>query len=261
MGEVADLLDVADILEAATEIGIHRTADRIQEALNKARDSVNKQRELFEHVSGYNPEETKGEFKLSRSHVKGFVVGMCAQLGIEIIEETHKGAVLQLKLPDELRENLGLKATYLKVTFDRDYATQATKALMMDFETSFFRFLVQQAKDMTFDGLLASLIGMHGEALFTTMLRWQNDQGRRMRQEFTATVVNSSGQVATNSVIVSEWLLQPAVDGTHLGSRERAKEVLKIAVSAMETRLGRVANDDLHPENRQLINSAWIAPH
>lgn len=38
MGEVADLLDVAGILESATEIGIHRTADRIQEALNKARD-------------------------------------------------------------------------------------------------------------------------------------------------------------------------------------------------------------------------------
>ena len=260
MGEVADLLDVADILEAATEIGIHRTADRIQDALNKARDSVNKQRELFEHVSGYNPEEIKGEFKLSRNHVKGFVVGMCAHLGIEITEETHKGAVLQLKLPDELRENLSLKATYLKVSFDRDYATQASKALMMDFETSFFRFLVQHAKDMTFDGLLASIIGMDGEALFTTMLRWQNDQGRRMRQEFTATVVNSSGRVATNSVAVSNWLLQPAVDGTHLGSRERAKEVLQIAISAMEARLGRVANDDLHPENRQLINSAWVAP-
>jgi len=258
MGEVAELLDVADILEAATEIGIHRTADRIQEALNKARDSVNKQRELFEHVSGYDPGETKGEFRLSRSHVKCFVVGMCDQMGIEITEETHKGAVLQLKLPDALREELGLKATYLKITFDRDYATQATKALMMDFETAFFRFIVQHAKNLSFDGLLASVVGISGEALFTSMLRWQNDQGRRMRQEFTATVVDDVGRVTTNSVAVSDWLLQTAVDGSHLGSRERAKEILKIAVSAMESRLGRVANDDLHPENRQLINSAWV---
>jgi len=258
MGEVADLLDVEGILESATEIGIHRTADRIQDALDKARESASKQRELFEHVSGYNPEEIKGEFKLGREHVKAFVLGMCEQIGIEVTEETHKGAVLQLKLPDELREKLGFKATYLKVTFDRDYAIQTTKALMMDFETAFFRFLVQQAKEMQFDGLLTSIAGLNGETLFTAMLRWQNDQGRRMRQEFTALIVNQAGQVATNTSSVSDWLVNHADDREVLGNRERAKEALQSATGAMDTRLGKVANDDLHPESRQLINCAWI---
>lgn len=258
MGELADLLDVENILESATEVGIVRTEERINEALEKARESVAKQRELFEHFSGFNPEETKGEFKLNRNHVKAFVLGMCNQLGIEVVEETHKGAVFQLKFPDELRERLGLKVTYLKVTFEHEHANQATKAIMMDFETTFFRFLVQEAKNLQFDGLLASINGLQGEALFTAMLRWQNDQGRRMRQEFTATLVNSAGQVAINTSAMSDWLLQPALDEDKIGSKDIAKKLLQTAVAAMEMRLAKVANDDLHPENRQLINSAWI---
>lgn len=258
MGEMADFLDVENILESATDIGIERTEERINEALEKARESVAKQRELFEHISGFNPEETKGEFKLNRNHVKAFVFGMCNQLGIEVVEETHKGAVFQLKFPDELRERLGFRATYLKVTFEHEYANYTIKASMMDFETAFFRFLVQEAKKLQFDGLLASINGLQGEALFTAMLRWQNDQGRRMRQEFTATLVNSAGQIVTNTSVMSDWLLQPALDGDKTGSREHAKILLKTAIAAMEMRLGKVANDDLHPENRQLINSAWI---
>lgn len=258
MGEMADLLDVENILESATDIGIDRTEERINEALEKARESVIKQRELFEHSSGFNPEEIKGEFKLNQNHVKAFVLGMCNQLNIDVVEETHSGAVFQLKFPEELRERLGFKATYLRITFEHEYANQTTKASMMDFETAFFCFLVQEAKKLQFDGLLASINGLPGEAIFTSILRWQNDQGRRMRQEFTSTLVNSSGQVATNTSAISDWLLHPASDGEKIGNKDRAKILLDAAISSMEMRLGKVANDDLHPENRQLINSAWI---
>lgn len=258
MGEMADLLDVESILESATEIGIERTEESINEALAKARESVDKQRELFEHISGFNPAETKGEFKLNRNHIRAFVLGMCNQLGIELSEETHKGAVLQLKFPDELRERLGLKATYLRVTFEHEYSNQTTKALIMDFETTFFRFLVEEAKKLQFDGLLASINGLQGEVLFTAMLRWQNDQGHRMRQEFTTILVNSAKQVTTNTSAVSDWLLQPATDGDNTGSKVYAKALYQTAIDAMEMRLAKVANDDLHPENRQLINSAWL---
>lgn len=259
MGEIADLLDVEDILESATTIGIERTEECINDALEKARESVAKQRELFEYISGFSPEETKGEFKLNWNHVKAFVLGMCIQLNIEIVEEMHKGAVFQLKFPEELRERLGFKATYLKVTFKHEYANQTKKVSMIDFESSFFCFLIQEAKKIQFDGLLASVKDLPGEAIFTTILRWQNDQGRRMRQEFTSILVNSSGQVATNISAVSDWLLHPASDGSKIGNKDRATVLLNAAISSMEMRLGKVANDDLHPENRQLINSAWIS--
>jgi hypothetical protein len=42
------------------------------------------------------------------------------------------------------------------------------------------------AEDHDFGGLCAKLAGLSGGAVMTALLRWQNDQGRRLRQEFTA---------------------------------------------------------------------------
>ncbi|HEJ3047449.1 TPA: DEAD/DEAH box helicase, partial [Pseudomonas aeruginosa] len=47
LGQLAELIDVEDILQEATKLGIDRTRERIDEALKQARTAAAKQRELF----------------------------------------------------------------------------------------------------------------------------------------------------------------------------------------------------------------------
>jgi len=260
LGQVADLLDVEDILAEAGTIDIRRTEERIQEALEKAKQAAELQRTLYEYFAGYDAQETKGELRLSIDHVRAFVVGMCRNLGVEISEELHRGAVLALKLTDELREKLSMRGAALRITFDREHVSVRTGTQMMDFESEFFKLLVARAKEYGFDALVAKITGLKAEAIVTAMLRWQNDQGHRMREEYFAIIVRTDGSWDNNPDSYLEWLLEPASEGEHVGPQERARLLRETAESEMDKRLGEVSNADLHPENRQLIGAGWLQP-
>jgi hypothetical protein len=90
------------------------------------------------------------------------------------------------------------------------------------------------------------------------MLYWQDDQGRRARQEFAAVIVNSKGQVSINPQTFADWLAGTARDEECSADRERAAALLKNGVAALEKRLERVSNDSIHPENIQLTGCGWV---
>ena len=91
------------------------------------------------------------------------------------------------------------------------------------------------------------------------MLRWQNDQGVRMRQEFAAFLITNES-CTRNPKGFSEWLKHPATDGQPLvGQRETTQKHYKVAVNAMDSRLDEMSNMDLHPENRQLVTGGFVA--
>lgn len=256
MGQMTDLLDVEEILESATEVGMSRTSERIEQALASARLSVDRQRELFEHVTGFDATELRGELKISREHVKSFVLGMCRQLGIEVRDQNSRGTVMQLQLPDAVRDRLRMKGSLLRIAFERDDAASA-KAAMMDFETPFLRMLIDDARQTEFGGLHGRAAGLEGEAAICAMLRWQDDRGRRIRQEFSIAVINQAGRCTTNPAAAGAWLMEPAHEGAAPGSRERAQTLLKIAGAALDQRLAAVSTDVVHPEGNQLIGCAW----
>lgn len=261
LGQLADLLDVEDILAEAGTLDIHRTEERIEEALNKARQATEFQRTLFEYFAGYDATETKGELRLSIEHVRTFVVGMCRQIGVDIAEELHQGAVLALKLPDEVRDELGMRGAALRVTFDREHAGARSGTQMIDFESPFFRLLLARAKEYGFDALVAKLSGLHAEAVITAMVRWQNDQGSRMREEYTAVLLRADGSHGTNPEDYQQWLLHAAAEGRHAGPRVRARPLREAAEVEMDKRFALISNTDLHPENRQLIGAGWVQPN
>jgi len=90
------------------------------------------------------------------------------------------------------------------------------------------------------------------------LLRWQNDQGMRQRQELTAITVNHDGKVQLNSDLFSKWLLGSGQSGNTIGERLDNEKFLGIALAASDSRLDAVSNKFLHPENRQLVSVAWI---
>jgi len=260
LGEVADVLDVEEILEQATTTGIQRTRERIEEALARARDAVEKQRELFEYAAGFDPDEARGELAITPAHTRAFVEGMFALLDIEVVRRLHGGTVLELKLPDALLEALPGQSSRIRVTFDRERAAGRRDLEMLDFHSRLFRHLIERAQAHAFGGVCASIRDFDGRALLTAMLRWQNDQGMRMRQEFTAVEVDMEGDAALNPERFSRWLLEPASAGDPPGGRTEGERLLAAGRGALERRLARVSNRDLHPENLQLVTAGWCGP-
>jgi hypothetical protein len=89
------------------------------------------------------------------------------------------------------------------------------------------------------------------------MLRWQSDQGVRMRQEYTSFLVNEDGSIESNSDSFSKWLLRTAEDGNNIPDRSTAKKYFSAVSKAMQGRLGEISNSDLHPENCQMISGGY----
>ena len=258
LGDMANIMqiDVDDILSSASTEGIQRTQSRIDEALERARKAGQSQQELFAYVSGYDPEETKGELNVTHEHVRAFVEGMFKQEGIEITRRLHEGMIWELEIPESLRGDLqGLK-TRARVTLDRTWAADRRDVHMLDMRSPLMGLLIERAKRSDFGGRAAA-IRLPGVALVTSVLRWQNNHAVRLRQEFTAVQVFEDGQTATNPEAFSQWLLGQATAGETVLARGIAEQQSNRARAVVDRRLSEVVNRDLHPENRQWISGAW----
>ena len=257
LGEVAELMDVESILEAALDAGVDRTQKEIDKALDAARSASQLQRELFKNFAGFDPEETGNELPITLEHVKSFVLGMFALLGIEIVETQYGGRVLNLRLPDKVQTAMGSPRSRMRVTFDRAVTQGRPDIEVLDLGSALLRYLIATAKLHEFGGQAAGILLKGSRAVCTAMLRWQNDQGRRMRQEFTALVVDPSNEIECNPGKFASWLLNPATDAIVTFDKEGARAVRGSLYDAMENRLAEVSNVDLHPENRQWVSAAW----
>jgi len=135
----------------------------------------------------------KEEIRIGPEHVWSFILGMCAQFGIQIVNTSHKGAVLDLRLPEDISKEIIGRRTRIQITLDRGIAAIRKEIDVMDFDSPLLKIFSQKAKEHRFDGRVATVGGIGGKALLTVMLRWQNDQGMRIRQEFSALLIDDQG--------------------------------------------------------------------
>ena len=261
LGEVADLVDVNQILEQATVAGITRTQERISEALDKARKAAEMQRELFEHAAGFDPNETDRSLRIDHEHGVAFVRGMFQILGIEIVETTHDGRLFHIRLPEAVQEELRVGRSRYEVTLDRQLVVNRPNTHMLDLDSFLMQYLLRKAKSYDFMGLSAVIENAslgQGGALLTSLLRWQNDQGSRMRQEYTAYWVKPGGEVEINPDVFADWLKTQGVTGKLVPERSENKTLFAQAEMAADKRLQTQSNVYLHPENNQWVSGAWL---
>lgn len=261
LGELAELIDVEDILQAATLQGIERTRERIDEALHQAHTAIAKQRELFEYAARSDANELRDELEITQEHLLSFVLGMCYQLGIDVVERTHKSKLLRIRLPELVMRELGMSSKAsprMDVTLDRELAAHRPDTQMLDLNSPLMQYLLNKARDYDFGGLAAVVQGDElGEgALFGAMLRWQGLQGKRMRQEFVTIQVNEGG-AQLNTEAIGQWLLQPAQPAELKPMSEHCKALFADAESAVNQRLANVSNRYIIPENLQWASAGW----
>jgi ERCC4-related helicase len=256
LGELVDAIDVKHILEEARQETMHQTQERIDEALQRAQEAVVKQRELLEYATGFNPKEKEGELDITMDHVDSFIKGSMRVLNIAVLDTSHKGKVMRIVLPDTIAEDIGMVGRQMQISLDRDIASRRKDIQMMDLNSSLMRYMLNHVKNYHFDGRVAKLVGL-SPAVITAMLRWQNDQGVRMRQEYTSFLINEDGSTESNSCKFSKWLLHPAEDGENILDRSTAKKYYSAVSKAIDDRLAEISNSNLHPENCQVISGGY----
>ena len=265
LGQLAELIDVEDILQQATKLGIERTRERIDEALDQARAAASKQRELFAHAATSDPNELREELVITYEHLYSFVRGMFDQLGIEVAERTHKERLLRIRLSEQVMREMGLStkaSPRMDVTLDRMLAANRPDTHMLDLNSKLMQYLLNKACEYDFGGLTAMLETPElGEgALLGAMLRWQGPQGKRMRQEFVAIQVND-GKARLNPAKASQWLLTPAGHSTQSSDTETSKLLFKTAEEIANQRLADASNRYLIPENLDWAAAGWTQQH
>ncbi|MGC3397297.1 helicase-related protein [Pseudomonas aeruginosa] len=265
LGQLAELIDVEDILQEATKLGIDRTRERIDEALKQARTAAAKQRELFAHAATSDPNELRDELEITVDHLYSFVLGMFDQLGIEVAERSHKERLLRIRLSEQVMRDMGLSpkaSRRMDVTLDRILAANRPDTHMLDLNSKLMQYLLGKACEYDFGGLAAMLKAPELEegALLGAMLRWQGPQGKRMRQEFVAIQVND-GKAKLNPAKASQWLLTPAEHSPQSPDTDTSKLLFKVAEEMANQRLANASNRYLIPENLDWASAGWTHIH
>lgn len=210
LGDVLENLDMADILRRAASMSVGRTEQEIEAAIARAQTARKLQDEILAHASGYDPNVLRGSLGFSMQHVELFVRSILPFVGARVESESHKGRILDVRLPEHLRGEFAEfgQRTVVRVTTDRRVAQRIPNVVLLDFETEFFQFLIREAKSHDFDGVYASVRALSGEqgALATYKLRWQNDQGDPLTEELVAFFCDSNGRVTTNPPFLVEWI-------------------------------------------------------
>jgi hypothetical protein len=213
VGDVLETLDFASILQAATAMELTQTEEQIEEAIDRARRAKQLQDEILSYAVGYDPAALRGTLGLTMRHVNLFVHSMLPAIGVDIADQSHEGSVLTLRLPESLRGRFAEfgQRTVVRVTTDRRLAARLRDLVLLDFEAEFFQHLIAQAKSHGFAGQYASVRMPDGEegVLGAFKLRWQNDQGEPLTEEFTAIFKSASGDLQSNPTFLASLLESP----------------------------------------------------
>ena len=260
LGEIADLVDVESILREATLEGIHRTQQRIDEALEKAKSAANVQQELFEHASSFDPNDLRGGFIPSAEHLTSFVESMFNYLGIQVIDKVHSGKVWQVRLSEELQDSLGVRKSRWDLTLDRVIASNREHIDVLDLDHLLMKHMLEMAKSYSFQGQTASIQSAESltGSLFCGFLRWQNNQGVRQRQEYMSWYIDSHGDLQVNNPSVLEMFKDEFSSSCCTHEQEQNKFHFKHLEISIDDKLATLSSKWMQPENSEVIAAAWL---
>ncbi len=128
---------------------------------------------------------------------------------------------------------------------------------MLDLDHPFVQDLLSRARSYDFQGLTAGTTLPGFSHVVTAMLRWQDERGQRLRQEFLAVAVDSEGQLQANPSQVVSWFLEPMDTDHWKVERDATREVHDNIERFIDKQLPRKSNANLHPENREWLGAAW----
>jgi superfamily II DNA or RNA helicase len=252
LGEVLDSVDLASVLQSATAMEIERTREQIEEAIARAERARELGQDIFAHAVSFEADALRGTLGFTMQHVDMFIRSMLPFIGVSLTAARHNSKMLEIRLPDDLRGRFPefAQRTVVNVTTDRRLSQRFKDIVLLDFEAPFFRFLVEHAKSHEFDGFYAAAESPPGTAgtLGAFMLRWQNDQGETLTEEFVPIFAAPDDRVECNPSFLAEWLRSPLISShTPNVDRESRNRTFDKLVYAANLRLTAESTRFKHP--------------
>ena len=265
LGEILENMDLASILRSATDMNIKRTQEEIDKALERAQEAKKLQDEVFTHVAGYDPNALGGTIGFTMQHVDLFIRNMLPVAGIDLQTTLYDGDVLEIRLPEDIQGKFPEfgRRTVVRVTTNRRLAHRLRGVELLDFETKFFQHLIELAKSQKFDGLYASVLSLVGEpgVLAAFKLRWQNDQGKALTEEFVPLFATAEGKVSENPPFLAKWLVSQVTSAPVPSmSREDRRKAYDSLVEMANRILDSKSTRFKHPNGRVDLAVADCSP-
>ena len=265
LGEILENMDLSSILRSATDMNIRRTQEEIDKALERAQEAKKLQDEVFTYVAGYDPNALGGTIGFTMQHVDLFIRNMLPIAEIDLQTTLYDGEVLEVRLPEDIQGKFPEfgRRTVVRVTTNRRLAHRLRGVELLDFETKFFQYLIKLAKSQAFDGLYASVLSTVGEPgiIAAFKLRWQNDQGKALTEEFVPLFATAEGKVSENPPFLAEWLMSqvtsaPVPNSDRASRHEAYNGLVEVADRLLDSKSTRFK----HPNGRVDLAAADCSP-
>jgi hypothetical protein len=265
VGELLENLDLSSILQRAEGARQDRTREEIDEAVRQAQRAKELQDEILSYATGFDPEALGGALGLTMKDVGMFIRSMLPMVETQIEAVLYDGRVLEVRLPDQMRGQFPefKLRTVVRVTTDRRLAQRLEEVVLLDFESSFFNHLISVAKQPDFGGTYATLDPQdpHRGTVGAYKLRWQNDQGEPIVDEFVVLFVNERKSVMANPGFLTALLRREIMSARQPNAelQERRSTLAQLRKVA-EARLAAESSRFKHPNGLVLLAAADLLP-
>lgn len=248
LGEIAGFLDVGVILEESRHVSVERSQERIDEALERARQAAKRQDDLLRFASGFDARSMNQELPMDDRHLPAFIEGMLRATGGEVRTKMHGAQVWEISLGERVSERLKTRQVY-RVAFNRR-AANLHRAELLDNGHPLLEFYFREAQHYNFQGQVGN-ITLPVTMLGCSELRWQDEGGKTMRESYRV-FAQVGGAWQVNPPMFSDWLLELAQDGPQRPVRPASAAVHQQA----DQLLAQESTEESHPGHLRHVGFA-----
>lgn len=265
LGEVANQIDVEEVLSNLNNLGISRTEQRVNEALDNAKSSVIKQREILDYAATSSSDELQFEVTVSPSHIHNFLIGMLEINGIEYTNHPEKKTI-RIKFNDDYQAKfksiLG-QASILEATTDRVVASNRSNTHLLDLSSPITQYFINQATDYDFGGLSAvvnSAQSTDHTEINTSIMKWQDLQGNIIKKQMCICCRSEDGVKVNPKGVLDNFLQKSLAVNPSLPSpnREHCKQVIAEIDLGLSEYMAINSNRYLMPSDVNWVNIATV---
>jgi len=255
MGELLDRVDISQLLEDARSGHVDRTEDRIDAALKEARKAKEMQDEVLQSIDDLDLKTTI-ENSFTTEEVAGVLKRALPFFDIELSSESRAQNFV-IRLPAEMKgrfPEFGGR-TVIPVTTQRRGWRPHSETVLLDFSSSFVKFLVGAITSPEFEGGYGAFDEPDLPELFVAFLaRYQNDQGKAQSERLILIERDGAGSFSTPPELIRQLLRAPAARGKPVvkAAGERHAE-LAAARDRAEILMAEGLNKFQHPNDLVLL--------
>jgi superfamily II DNA or RNA helicase len=206
LGELLERIDIADLLDEARSGPVQRTDERIHEAIESARRAKSLQDDILSAAGSMEPGGWQLMGRFSTADLACFIRRAAAKLDIAVVPAGDNPEYFDLRLPDSLKGRFAEfgRRTNLAVRTSRDALGRDAGRMLLDFSSSFVRYLVSEVTAPEFGGGYgcSGQLAVADRVCAAVLVHYQNEQGEPRGLEMMAAERSQSGQVVVDNAVL-----------------------------------------------------------